>query len=145
MPNYIGQKWTAGWGNGLTGPRTPNPSGPDVNTAIQLANRDRAMREWRDNGGQKPAYPAQTYMPVSIGMDTIAICVGESIEVSKAHAEHITKCVNGLPVLLQAIREYRYWFDTCTRTAVPGWQEAADKASAGLDEAIQAVKEELRV
>ncbi len=31
------------------------------------------------------------------------------------------------------ILRYRFWYDTCTRTFIPGWEEKAAKASIQMD------------
>jgi len=38
--------------------------------------------------------------------------------------------------ILSAMVEYRKWFDTCTRTGNPDWEEQAANASQRLDDAI---------
>jgi hypothetical protein len=41
--------------------------------------------------------------------------------------------------LLAAIAEYRHWFDTCTRTGAPDWENRASYASWELDRCISRI------
>lgn len=42
--------------------------------------------------------------------------------------------------LLVAIKQYRYWYDTCSKTNDPNWLAKADNASQALDTAIKRVQ-----
>ena len=42
--------------------------------------------------------------------------------------------------LLECIRSYRFWFDTCTRTLAGDWETNAAAASDALDRAIAAAE-----
>jgi hypothetical protein len=54
--------------------------------------------------------------------------------------ERLTARVRQLERVRNAIPMYRYWFDTCTRTEAPDWEEFAAIASEELDAALDAAR-----
>jgi hypothetical protein len=93
----MSERWTNGWGNGLTGPNTPPIQGVTVNQSIAhhdwvTATKGRPESEW-------PEYPKcmNYFVPISKGSDTIAVVVGPN---RKGHAALIAVA----PELLEALQ-----------------------------------------
>jgi hypothetical protein len=81
--------WVAGYGDGVTGPKTPSFV-PTVLDAIR-------HREWES--GQSTYYPDPFYTVVSCGKDTVAIVPGE-----KDERERNARLIAAAPELLAALK-----------------------------------------
>jgi hypothetical protein len=95
IPEMTG--WVAGWGNGVTGPNTPNTT-PSAGEACRY-------HEWEKEYEKNPStpYPKIGHTVVSLGMDTICIIPGPEAR-RDAIAKRIVKCVNNYDEVLSALK-----------------------------------------
>ena len=94
MAKHTATPWVNGWGNGLTGPNTPNMSGVTVSESLrrqEYGDGRLSYDEWCE------------HIPISLGDDTLAVVVGPNRE---ANAAFIVQAVNCHDELVERLRAY---------------------------------------
>jgi len=90
QPSETPMHWVSGAPDGMTGPNTPSNSGVTCGEACDYADW---IRKLRTDTGRK-------HWPITIGMDTVAITVGDN---ARARADFIVEAARGHKPLVAAM------------------------------------------
>ena len=88
--------WVLGYGHGLTGPTTPAVCGVTVGECIQYC-------KWQRTGKEED-YPSGYHIPISHGMDTVAVVPSLPGGNGSENAELLVKAVNHHDALVASLR-----------------------------------------